>query len=323
MRSVLFWLGLLVLGVVAAFAMALLLMMVRSRGLTAKAPPPELDVTVLVATDAIPAMSVLTLDHIQEKNLPREQAPEGYFSDSSQITGKVLSVPMIPGQAFTKRVFSHEGSGSLLASVLPPGKRAVNVSLQNSAGLDGLLYPGSLVDVLATFRLSSNSDLGNAVSTTLLENVEVLGVDNLTVTAPPTGPEDTIASQKSKSQEIMVTLMVEAKQAEALQLATEHGVVSLALRNPRDTDLLDAEPTLLNEGELASMAEFMAALVESKAQEAMAEEQAALEAEELESQRPEPAATVEEQEEEPLFDIEIIRGLERETRSFPLSEKTR
>ncbi|MCL4216169.1 MAG: hypothetical protein KJ052_04075, partial [Candidatus Hydrogenedentes bacterium] len=88
-------------------------------------------------------------------------------------------------------------------------------------------------------------------------------------------------------------------------------------------DLLDAEPTLLNEGELASMAEFMAALVESKAQKAMAEEQAALEAEELESQRPEPAATVEEQEEEPLFDIEIIRGLERETRSFPLSEKTR
>jgi hypothetical protein len=54
---------------------------------------------------------------------------------------------------------------------------------------------------------------------------------------------------------------VDSRQAEALQLATVHGTVSLAMRNPNDKIDADRDATLLSGGQLASLAEYLGAWV--------------------------------------------------------------
>ena len=55
----------------------------------------------------------------------------------------------------------------------------------------------------------------------------------------------------------MVTLMVNSKQAEALQLAREYGSVSVAMRNPLDKRPVNNNATVLSEGQLAKSGSLM------------------------------------------------------------------
>ena len=66
-----------------------------------------------------------------------------------QVVGKVLTRPMAEGEVFTKSNFSSD-KGVSFAAAITEGKRAVTISLQDHNGMAGILYPGSVVDVLVT-----------------------------------------------------------------------------------------------------------------------------------------------------------------------------
>jgi Flp pilus assembly protein CpaB len=221
------------------------------------------EVSILVAAGDLTALDAVTMDNIIEKKMAKKDLPESFFSDPSQIIGKNLNSDMLEGQLFTVASFPKEGSGSFLAAKLAPGMRAVNIQLSSYEGMEGLLYPGSFVDVLASFKMEGGSKLGNAVSTTLLQNIEVLAVENEIV-----GSQRSIDEAKSSSTRASrgptVTLLVDSKQAEALQLAMKFGQISLALRNPSDALETDKEPTLLSGGRLAQLAEFLGTQVDDK-----------------------------------------------------------
>jgi Flp pilus assembly protein CpaB len=169
------------------------------------------------------------------------------------------------GQVITKNLFPKEGTGLYVAANLAPGMRAVSIALKGQSGLEGLIYPGCLVDVIATFKLESNSKLGEAVSTTLLENIRVLAVEDIAVgqnmESTQDGVEKAAAQRAVAARGMYVTLLVDAKQAEALQLAVDRGTVSLAMRNPEDLQTGDAVATLLNQGRLAEYAGSLEAYV--------------------------------------------------------------
>src|SRR2546421_271903 len=61
--------------------------------------------------------------------------------------------------------------------LVPSGKRAMAVALTDHGGLNGVLYPGSIVDVLASFK----SKTGEGLSTTLVSGVEVLAIERHTL----------------------------------------------------------------------------------------------------------------------------------------------
>jgi pilus assembly protein CpaB len=287
------------LGIAAALCAAVLVVALKARPLKAVAYSPAADVRILVAAEKLPAMTVVNAGAVQDKMVPRTALPEGYLTDSSQIIGKVLALPVEQGQPLTKRLFPTEGSGFELAGMLPPGKRAVSVSLPEYSGLEGILYPGSIVDVMAAFDLKANNKYGSAVSTTLLENVQVLAVEDLTVTADKEEPQTTAQKDIGK-RGILVTLMVDPKQAEALQLAMEHGSVSLAMRNPLDSERSQSDATLLSEGQLARLADVMAADVEEAAP------------------APAPVLEPEVQQPEPELQVAVYRGTVSETVTFKL-----
>lgn len=263
---------LVILGLVAAFCAALLIttIQVQASRKAGRLVPVEFD--VVVARDSIDSWTVLEADHVGRKRVPLLELPPDYFSDESQVIGKRLVSSVRAGQVITKNLFPREGTGLSLAASLPPGMRAVSVSLKGDAGLEGLIYPGCLVDVLATFKLEQTSKLGEAVSTTLLEKIPVLAVENIAVgqnLEPTQEGVDKAAGQRAvAARGMFVTLQVDAKQAEALQLAIDRGTVSLAMRSPEDTKTGDKMGTLLNQGRLAEYAGSLEAYVAPEQPEA-------------------------------------------------------
>ena len=69
-----------------------------------------------------------------------------------------------------------------MAAAIPHGMRAISIMFPNHAITGGLLYPGSIVDILASFRLPSKDRVrGKAISTTLLQGIQVLAVENISI----------------------------------------------------------------------------------------------------------------------------------------------
>ena len=116
--------------------------------------------------------------------------------------------------------------------------------------------------------------------------------------------------------------MVDANQAEALQLGMEHGQISLAMRNPRDELKGDQDATLLSEGRLAQLAKLLDPTVNvTGAQEkglAKPDGQPAAASAVVAAPEPEPARPASRQRRDtPELKINVIRGIATETVSFP------
>lgn len=252
--------GLLALGVVAALSAAVLLAAIN--GPDRPMVDRDREVVALVANEDMPSVTVLTEAMFSETTIKSSEAPRGLLSNPVQVLGRPLTRPVVKGQPLTADCFATKRRGVDLVAALEEGKRAVTLELALAAGLEGLLYPGSVVDVLATFEVDQTGTQRErlAVSTTLLHGVEVLAIDTQTIKS-----EANAIGEQEQSRTLRktrrVTLLVDSDQAKALQLATEHGTLSLAMRNPLDKSKAGDEPTLLSGGRLARLAEYLEASV--------------------------------------------------------------
>ena len=115
-----------------------------------------------------------------------------------------------------------------MAAMIPKGKRAVAVRVNEVVGVAGFVLPGMRVDVLVSGNppnQAANANLGTETKT-ILQNIEVLS-------AGQSIQKD--AENKPVSVQV-VNLLVTPEQAEALSLASNEARIQLVLRNPLDTD---------------------------------------------------------------------------------------
>lgn len=254
---------LVILGIVAALSAAVFTASLNVGKILEAAPLPDPNTDILVALKDIPVSTTVKAEMISVQSVLKDQIPSGAIVEPTQIIGKTLTVPLVEGQAFTLASFPPDGTGAHLASALPAGKRAVTIELTNYAGMEGLLYPGSIVDVIVSFQVSDNRKLGRAVSTTLLQSISVLAVADLIVGSASKRKDDASQRSSGPNKRPLITLLVDSRQAEALQLAVKFGAISLAMRNPTDHLMIDTDATLLSEGRLARLAEIMGPAVMS------------------------------------------------------------
>lgn len=226
-------LGLVALGLVAAVCAAVLVAVLKAQTMPEGMGGSVREVTLVVAAKALPTSSAVDGDSVTTTVVPQDQAPADYVPNAALVVGKVLALPMVKGQVFTKGCFVTEGSGAHLAAALPEGKRAVSVPLSKGSSLEGLLYPGSVVDVMACLDKSSRGGGHQRgwLSIPLLECIPVLAVETDTVVA---GDSTRMSGSSRLSNTTIVTLMVDMEQAQALQLAMTNGNIMLAMRNPLD-----------------------------------------------------------------------------------------
>ena len=228
--------GLFGLGVVAAIAAAVLVASLSSSDSEVDSPDaPAPEVPVVVATKALDSMTIVTPELVQVVQKKRNIPPAGYFTDSSQVLSKVLKVDVQANQILTADLFHTKGSPAELAAALKPGERCVNVALNDTMGIEALLYPGSLVDVMCSMILRSTDGAMQSedpVAITLIEKVRVLAVGSETIVHQ--GAEGGGEEPKGRGARPTVALAVTTEQAEKLKLAMQEGSVSLSLRNPLD-----------------------------------------------------------------------------------------
>jgi pilus assembly protein CpaB len=241
--------GLVGLGLFAALCAAVLVSVLRIDGYGTHSPEARDEVAIVVAVKALPAMAVVRSGDVATRAVLRSEAPQGYVPGLPRVIGKALLRPMVEGQPFTEACFVSEGSGAQVAAALPEGMRAVSLSLPEQSGLESVLYPGAVVDVMVSFNSmpGSSEAAGNAVATTLIQKVQVLGVEHETVFTTEGRDKTGQPATVRKGERRLVTLRVDPAQARSLQLAVDHGIISLAMRNPLDQGVVEPKPALISD----------------------------------------------------------------------------
>ena len=179
---------------------------------------------VVVAAADLQLGSELKKEDLTIVNFPAGQAPEGTFTQPSDLVGRGLIAPVVKNEPVLPSKLASKEAGAGLPPVIPEGMRAVSVRVNEVIGVAGYVLPGTRVDVVAT--ASPNDTRADTTSKLILSNVQVL-------TAGTRMEQD---QEKGKPMAVtVVTLLVFPEQSERLALASTEGKIQLALRNPLDT----------------------------------------------------------------------------------------
>jgi pilus assembly protein CpaB len=182
---------------------------------------------------------------VRPESLTWQAWPTGPLPDSYLVQGKVRPTDLVgavarsrlaPGQPVTFAQVVRPGERGFMAAVLTPGDRAVTVNVNASTGQAGFIFPGDHVDLILTMTVQSGKDgVGRHVSETILRNVRIVGMD-----------QSFTDGRKDEKTDLSIpktaTLEVTPKQAEAVSVAADVGVLSLSLRSVGGTEA-DPGPT--------------------------------------------------------------------------------
>jgi pilus assembly protein CpaB len=151
-------------------------------------------------------------------------APDGVLNDLQQAVGRGVIAVIYPNEPIAEGRLAPRGAGAGLASMIPIGKRAVALKIDEVVGLAGFVVPGMRVDVLVA---GGNTEAGRngVLARTVLQNIEVLSAGQKIEKTADGKPQDAQ----------VVNLLVSPDQAEVLSLASSEAKVQLVLRNPLDT----------------------------------------------------------------------------------------
>ena len=231
-RTVLILLLALVFGLSAALGVHLLM----------RKPEPEkpLTMAVVVASTNVPRFSTLTLAQLRVREMPTDMVPAGAITEIDDAVGRAVFSGLVRDEIVLEGKLSAKGEGRGMATAIRKGMRAFTISTTTLAsGVAGFILPGSKVDVLLTVTRTGgqNDPTGGGQTSTLLQNVEILAVDQLV--KPPN--ENRVDPKELRS----VTLLVTPQQAAKLDLGQNKGNLHLTLRNPEDEAPAATRPATL------------------------------------------------------------------------------
>lgn len=174
-------------------------------------------VPIVVARTAIPARTAILPAMLDVKELPEPAVLPNNLRDPKEAVGAVTRDALVAGEPILRDRLWPKGQQPGLTFVIPTGKRAVTVAVNEVIGVAGFVKPGDVVDILGTF---DKEFLGEESTVAVLQGVEVLAVAQ-------TMKDDGKADAKVTT---TVTLAVTLEEAERLTLAEERGKLRLVLR---------------------------------------------------------------------------------------------
>lgn len=179
---------------------------------------------VVVASANLSLGRQLRREDLAEIDWPKTAVPEGAFESRDAVVDRGLIVSVVKNEAILPAKLSSKEAGSGLPPIIPPGKRALSVRVNEVIGVAGYVLPGTRVDVVATANPTTRSE--DITTKVVLQNVEVLAAGTRLEQDTPDG---------KPMQVTVVTLLVTPEDSERLTLASTEGKIQLALRNPMDT----------------------------------------------------------------------------------------
>lgn len=196
---------------------------------------------VVVAKGELRAGQPITADQLEVRDWPEDTVPAGAFSSVEllleSVNGATPTVGILPGEPVVTGRLSSPKSGTGIAALIHPQMRAIAVAVDDAAGFTGLLYPGAVVDVVATVR----DPMGRGPSARIaVQHARVLSVGLDTDVATRRVKRDEAGLDSSSGDRgTYVTLEVTPEEAEILAVARSEGRIDLVLRNATDDAVID------------------------------------------------------------------------------------
>lgn len=187
---------------------------------------------VVVASVPVTYGTVLKPEHLRVVSWPAD-VPQGSFGAIEAVAGRALIVEAVPDEPILESRLAPTEAGGGLSAVIPRGKRAVSVRVNEIIGVAGFVLPRTRVDVLVS--INPQGDKSRAASKVILQNVEVLAAGQK-IERDEDGEPQTVN---------VITLLVDPKEAEQLTLASYEGDLQLALRNTLDRDSVSTPGAVL------------------------------------------------------------------------------
>ncbi len=213
---------------------------------------------VLVAKQNIDIGTAVTPDMVEVKDVDPTAVSGGALTDPSQVGGRPALVA-VPAQAqVNKETF---GTGTLVVDIsanLKPGEKAVTLQLDRTTGIDFLVEPGDIIDVLlsqdvqvlqpasdstaANPRFEPVAGLTNARTVkTVLQRKRVLYVSQSraqqSAATPSPGTEGTAPAALNES--VIIVFAGTDQDAELVKFAqrdqAERGALTVTIRATKDT----------------------------------------------------------------------------------------
>jgi pilus assembly protein CpaB len=197
-------------------------------------------VPVLVAAADVPRGKTLSATDVVVRDWPKPIIPAGTLGKPEEVVDRVATSPLLAGEPILEGKLAAKNAGRGLTAFIPLGMRAYTIQTSRVASnVAGFILPGNKVDVLLNLKGRMNDETGGGSTTTLLQVVEVLAVDQR-LEAP--------AENKVDPRELSsVTLLVTPKQAALLDLGSSMGQLTLSLRNLEDVGEAETEPATIAE----------------------------------------------------------------------------
>lgn len=197
---------------------------------------------VLVVRKALDRGDLLLMDSLVVREIPIAYVESRAIraSEKSKVLGLPVNAALEPGQSLFWSDLAITSQKRDLSSLVQPGKRGVTVIARGA--FDGrdhaLIGPGDYVDVLATLEGIARGALEGQGSVVLLQRVLVLAVGGQTHAPSQGSVGGNTPAYRSKP----LTLSLDLQEAQLLSLAIDRGTISVVLRNPDDTRVVENAP---------------------------------------------------------------------------------
>jgi len=201
-------------------------------------------VEVVVASQDIPARTIIQQGQVRTELVPRQFVQPGAFTKLEDVVGKVSLVPLKAGSQLIQDVVLDLAQLRGLSSILESGLRAITLRIDEVRGVGGHIVPGDYVDIFAILPPNFGSDPINGYITIPFQHLQVIAVGSRL--ALPT--EQEVRSGRGMPQQMpgggfgTVTLKVDPETAEDLIALNQVAYTVLALRPVGDLEEVDLKP---------------------------------------------------------------------------------
>ena len=193
-------------------------------------------VTVVIAARDIPAKTKLSEEMLAEATARRDKIPDGIATSIGRVVDKYTTVAIAKGKPIfltNLTVPQKKETWQFLATRIPPGKRAVTISVDEIASVAGMVMPGDYVDLVGMVSIptadSSSKTTSGMTTLPLFQNILVLAVGQNLNPAP-----SVTTKQEGGVQTNTVTLALSPQEASIIAFISEQGKIRMVLRSPAD-----------------------------------------------------------------------------------------
>jgi pilus assembly protein CpaB len=198
-------------------------------------------VTVLTSARALPVRSVLTLDDLQQVELPTDAVPEGAVSTTDAAVGRLTTAALYPGEPIIEQklvdpnVVSPDGRKALF---LLEDEVLMALPAADRLSGSGMLSAGDHVDILFSLMFPENRGIGatdtqeqdQQTSFGLMQNVTIVALLG-GVPAPAAGEDNGEKATAGPPDTVLVS--ISPQDALAVKYAIDAGgTIDLVLRAP-------------------------------------------------------------------------------------------